>query len=137
MLLVTHLNYAALVVGALVNIIVGALWYSPVGFGRAWSILTGLNMMDMPKAQANKAIAIVAGGAIIQTLALAVLIYSLNAHTALQGLSIGLLVWLGFTAATTLGDMLYSRRGWKLWWLNSSFFLLVQLADALILSKWR
>jgi hypothetical protein len=132
-----HLNYGAFAVATLVNIVIGAFWYSPVGFGKIWSKLTGINMMEMPKEAANKAIGIVAVGALVQTFALAVLIESLDAHTSFQGISVGLLVWLGFTAATTVGDSLYARRGWQLWWVNSSFFLVVQILNAILLSIWR
>jgi hypothetical protein len=132
-----HLNYGAFAAAALINIVVGAFWYSPAGFGKLWSKLTGVNMMEMPKDAANKAIGIVAVSAIIQSFALAVLIKSLDANTILRGVSLGLLVWLGFTASTTVGDTLYARRGWKLWWVNSSFFLVVMLINATLLSAWR
>lgn len=131
-----HLNFGAFVVATLINIIIGAFWYSPAGFGKVWSKLTGVNMMEMPKDAANKAIGIVAVSALIQTFALAVLIKSLGAHTISQGITLGLVVWLGFTAATTVGDTLYARRGWKLWWINSSFYLVVLVINAILLSIW-
>lgn len=137
MLQFAHVNLGAVAVATLINIVIGSFWYSPLVFGKAWSKLTGLNMMEMPKKAANLAIGIVALSALLQSLALAVVITSLGAYTVSQGLTIGLVIWVGFTAATTVGDTLYSRRGWKLWGLNSGFFLVVQLLNAVILSIWK
>ncbi|MDL2341706.1 MAG: DUF1761 domain-containing protein [Patescibacteria group bacterium] len=136
MLEFSSLSTWPIVVGVFINMFIGSFWYSPLGFGKVWSKLSGVNMMDIPKSEANKSIAIVALGAIIQTVALAVIINSVEADTFLQGLVVGLLVWLGFTAATTIGDTLYARRGWNLWWINSSFFLVVFLIDAALLAVW-
>ena len=130
------LNYWAILVATLINTIVGAFWYSPAGFGKRWSKLSGVDMMKMPKDAANKAIGFVMVSALIQTSVLAVVINSLDANTLSQGALVGLLVWLGFTAATTVGNTLYSRQSWSFWWLNSSFFLLVMIVNSAILAVW-
>lgn len=137
MLQFENLNYGAIIVAAVVYMAVGAFWYSPGGFGKLWTKLTGINMTKNSKDGANKAMAMVALGAIVQSFALAVLIKSLSSQTISHGLLIGLLVWAGFTAATTVGDTVFAKRGWKLWWLNSSYYLIVMLINACILSLWR
>jgi len=43
------LDYWTVVVAAVVNMGVGALWYSPMGFGKSWSKLIGKKMEDMRK----------------------------------------------------------------------------------------
>lgn len=121
------LNYLALLVALVINMAVGSLWYSQSGFGKLWSKLSGVDMMKMPKSEANQAIAFMALSAAVQTLALGVVIHSLGATRLIDGVVIGLVLWAGFTAATTIGNTLYSRLSWKYWWLNSSFFLVVMV----------
>jgi hypothetical protein len=131
------INYWAVAVAWLINIIVGAFWYSPTGFAKHWTSYTGIDIMKMPEAQATKTIGFVALSAVFQALTLAVVIHSLGAATALNGLYVGVLLWLGLTAATTVGVTLYSQRSWKFLWLNSSYFLVVMAANSVILAVWR
>jgi hypothetical protein len=130
------LNYWAILIGWLINLILGSLWYSPVGFGKLWSKLSGVDMMKMPKDEANKAIGFVALSALLQTIILDMVIHSLHVTKLADGLLIGLVLWFGFTAMTTVGNTLYSRKSWKYWWLNSSFFLIVIVVNAGILAAW-
>jgi len=131
------INYWAVVVAWLINVVIGALWYSPAGFGKRWEKHTGIDIMKIPEKEATKTIGFVALSAVFQAVALAVVINSLNATTATNGLLIGLVLWLGFTAATTVGVTLYSLRSWKFWWLNSSYFLVVMAINSVILAIWR
>ncbi len=137
MLEFSNLNLIAIVVAWFINIGLGSFWYSPVGFGKLWSKLSGVDMMKMPKDAANKAIMSVAISALIQTLALAVLVNSLHIDKVVDALVLGLLVWAGFVAATTVGNNLYSRLSWKFWWLNASFFLVVIPINAILFAIWK
>ena len=136
MLELGNLNYVAIIVATLTNVILGAWWYSPAGMGKKWSKMTGVDMMKSPKQETQRAIMAVFVGAIIQALVLAVVIKSLDASTALQGVKVGFTLWAGFVAATSIGDALYSRRGWGFWWLNASYFLIVMLVNSVIISVW-
>ncbi|CAN5369984.1 DUF1761 domain-containing protein [soil metagenome] len=133
---IDNLNYLAIVAATLVNVILGSWWYSPAGFGKKWSKITGVNMMKSPKEETRKAIIIVFFSSIIQAVVLAVVLRSLGATHFTDGIIAGVVLWLGFVAATSIGDDLYSRRGWKFWWLNSSFFLIVMIINGVILSVW-
>lgn len=119
------------------NVIVGAYWYSPVGFGKLWVKLTGVNHMKMPEKEANRAIVFVALSAVLQALALAIILHSLGVSAVEHGLLIGVVLWLGFTGATTVGTTLYQRFSWKYWWLNASYFLLVMSINSVILTVWQ
>jgi hypothetical protein len=130
------INILAVLVAWLINIGLGSFWYSPAGFGKLWSKLSGVNMMDMPKDLATKAIISVAIASLIQTIVLAIVINSLGVADIGQAVLLGLLLWAGFTAATTVGNTLYSRLSWKFWWLNVSFFLIVMVLNTVLLTAW-
>lgn len=126
----------AIIAATFVNVILGSWWYSPAGFGKKWSKITGVDMMKSPKEETRKAIMVVFFSSIIQAVVLAVVLKSLGATHFTDGIIAGIALWLGFVAATSIGDDLYSRRGWKFWWLNSSFFLIVMVINGIILSVW-
>lgn len=136
MLELENLNYLAIIVATLTNVILGSWWYSPAGMGKKWSKMTGVDMMKSPKQETQRAIMAVFVGAIVQALVLAVVINSLGVTNALDGVIIGVVLWAGFMAATSLGDALYSRRGWGFWWLNASFYLIVMVVNSLIFAVW-
>lgn len=127
------LNYIAIVLAWIVNIAVGAFWYSPAGFAKQWSKHTGVDMMKSPKEETDRAIIIVAISSLLQAFALALLLNSLTPQNIGEAIVATLVLWFGFTAITTIGNTLYQRQGWGLWWINASFFLVVMLINTFIL----
>lgn len=132
-----NLNYGAVTAALLICLFVGSFWYSPKGFGRQWSKLSGVDIMKLPQQEANRAIMYVALSSALQVFVLAVVIRSLGSDTFLEGFVTGVTLWAGLTAATTVGTTFYSRKGWHFWWLNASFFLVVIPVNAVIFSLWR
>lgn len=137
MLELTGLNIGALLVVWIIYMAVGAFWYSPAGFAKKWKEHTGIDILKIPENQATKILISVALSALVQTVVLAIVLNSLNITSATHGLLIGFVLWLGFTAATTVGVTLYSKRNWGFWWLNSAYFLIVMLAGSVILTIWQ
>lgn len=131
------LNYVAVAGAWIINCGVGALWYSPMGFAKQWATLTGQDIMEIPQNEATKILGFVIVSGLLQAVTLAVVIHSLGAATASEGAQIGLLLWLGLTAATTIGVTLYQRLSWKFWWLNAGYFLVVMLVNSVLLAMWR
>ena len=137
MLDITGINFWAVLVVWVLYMAIGAWWYSTAGFAKQWTKHTGINILKIPQEQANKIIGFVAVSALIQATTLAVVFNSLHVDSVVNGLIVGLVVWLGFTAATTVGTTLYSKRGWGFLWLNSSYFLVVMSIASAILSVWK
>src|SRR5690606_28557015 len=131
------INYWAVLVVWVLYMAVGAWWYSTAGFAKQWTKHTGIDILKIPTKQANSIIMSVAVSSLVQAFALAVVLNSLGVTTASDGLLAGLLIWLGFTAATTVGVTLYSKRSWKFLWLNSSYFLVVMAIGSVLLAAWR
>ena len=131
------LNIWAIVVVWAVYMAVGAFWYSPAGFAKRWTKYTKIDIMKIPQDEATKILGFIVVSCLIQVIALAVVLNSLQPSSGLEGMITGIVIWLGFTAATTVGVTLYSRRSWKFLWLNSSYFLVVMSLGSLILSIWK
>ena len=65
-----QLNIWVVLVAWLINMAVGAFWYSPAGFSKAWQRYTGIDIMKIPADRANKILASVATSALVQAFAL-------------------------------------------------------------------
>ena len=131
------LNYWAVLAAWFINMGLGSYWYSPAGFAKQWSRHTGVDLLKIPQQKASKIIGFVALSALVQAVTLAVIINSLQADSVAEGLIVGLFLWFGLTAATTVGVTLYSLKSWKFLWLNSSYFLIVMAVNCVILAVWR
>ncbi len=137
MLELTGINYWAVVVVWLLYMAVGAWWYSTAGFAKQWTKYTKIDILKIPTEQANKIIASVAVGALVQAFTLALVLNSLHVTSVTEGLVAGLVLWFGLVTATTVGVTLYSRRAWGFLWLNSAYFLVVMSIGSAILATWR
>src|SRR5690606_27084899 len=127
-------NYLAIVVAWLVNCVVGAFWYSPAGFAKRWHKLTGVDIMKTPEKEATRTLIAVIISCFVQAFALGLVLNSLGVDKLADGLYAGLLLWLGFVTATTVGVTLYQRLSWKFLYLNSAYFLVVMGINSIILT---
>ena len=131
------LNIWAVLVAWIISVILGSFWYSPAGFGKLWSKLSGVDIMKIPKGESTNAIVFVIISSLLQALSLGLILNSLHVAGPVEGIIASLVLWFGFTALTTVGNTLYQRQSWKFWWLNSSFFLIVMVINGTILSIWK
>lgn len=133
----TGINYWAVIVAWLISIIIGGFWYSPAGFGKKWSKMSGVDMMKTPKAETARAIRFVAISCVFQVFALAVVLHSLDVQTVWQGIQASLFLWFSFVAITTIGNTLYQRQTLGFWWLNASYFLVVMAINGVLFAAWQ
>lgn len=136
MLQLEGLNLWAVLVAWAINMGVGAFWYSPSGFAELWKNYTKIDIMKIPQKEANNILLFVSLSALIQAFVLGIVMHSLGAATWTEGAVAGFVLWLGLTAATTVGVTLYARRSWKFLWLNSSYFLLVMVVNSIMFAVW-
>jgi len=119
----TELNWLAVLIGFIVFFAVGAIWFGPKTFYPAWVKLIGavetpgqgLGHHGMPFVFGLTAL-----GALVQVIALASVIHFVelangSALGALGGLVTGLLVGIGFAAASSLSHRLFSGQGIRVW----------------------
>ncbi len=129
-------NYLAIVLAAVVNMVVGALWYSPVMFGKEWSKLVGRKMEDMRK-NAGPGYAVTTVGALIQAWILAHIVAWALATTAFEGALVGLMLWIGFVAIIQGVNTVFAGSRKKLWAINTGYFLVVLVINGALLAVMR
>ncbi len=131
-----HVNYGAVIVAAIVNMVIGFIWYSPGVFGKTWMSLTGKRMEDM-RSRAGTTYAGAFVTALITAWILARFISLTGAQTMTRGAVIGFWAWLGFIATTTLGDVLFGGRPIKLYYLTNGYYLVSLIIMGALLGMWR
>lgn len=130
-----NLNYLALLVAVLVNMGLGALWYSPILFGKIWAKLVGIKQSDMGKMTNGYLVTTL--GSIIQVFILANMIVWTGISGVMFGLELGFIVWLGFVAVTSIADVVFAKKPWKLWLINNGYYLVVLMINGALLSYWQ
>jgi hypothetical protein len=119
----TELNWIAILVAFVIFFVVGAIWFGPKTFYPAWVKLIGavetpgqgLGHHGMPFVFGLTAL-----GALVQVVALASVIHFVELANGsplgpVGGLVTGLLVGIGFAAASSLSHRLFSGQGIRVW----------------------
>jgi hypothetical protein len=129
------INYPAVVVAALANYVIGAIWYAAL-FRKAWAKLSGVAEMKVTVLSVILALV----GAFLMSWVLDHALIFASAYVKMTGAGGGLegafFNWLGFVAPVTLGIVIYEKKSWKLWLLNNGYWLISLLVMGIILSVW-
>ena len=133
-------NYAAVVVAAVVGLVIAFLWYMPPVLGARWARhvarYTGTSEQELMRPDPRP----VMGWAVdmlLNALALGLLARGLGAQGTGDALVLAILVWVGFSATFSNWPVLFARQPVGLWVVNNGANLLIQLAMALIVVLWR
>jgi len=129
------INWWAVLVAAVINMAVGAVWYSPMLFGKEWSKLIGKKMEDMRK-NAGPGYAISTVGALIEAWVLAHFVIYAGSNTALRGVETAFWLWLAFVAVTLAIGSVFAGQSWRLWKINAGYFFVVLLVQGAVLAVW-
>jgi len=131
------INHLAVIVCAIILWVLGAAWYSPVMFAKSWMKLIGITRE--PGKRDGLLLGMTASfiGDIVTSFILANIIVWSNTKGFGPGAIIGILAWIGFIAAPNLPQGLYERRPFKLFAINSGYWLLGLFIVGGILGSWR
>lgn len=131
------LNNLAILVSAIILWVLGAIWYSPPLFAKPWMELAGVHRE--PGKRDGMLLGMTASLLcdLVLSLILAMLIMWSNATGFKYGGVIGVLVWMAFVAAPNLPQGLYERRPFKLFAINSGYWLVGLVIVGGLLASWR
>ena len=142
----TQLNFVAVLVAAVVNMGIGALWFSSLLFSKQWVQIMEVDLDDSARReQAMKGMgplfALVFVGAFLTSYMLARLLGWLEQDTWLGGMRVGFYLWLGLIAPVTLQFAVFSGKPLhlrlKMFALQASHYLVVFVASGTLLGAWR
>jgi len=140
-----HTNYLAVLIAAIVGMVLGYLWYGPI-FGTEWTRLMGWSKaevqkrVDSAKGKAFFSYALLFAGLLLMAFTLSRMIALITLFTGVAGVTAGLeaafLAWFGFVVPSSMGAILWEDRLWRLWLLNSSYYLVTLLLMGIVVGTW-
>ncbi len=133
------INYWAILVCGIASMVLGSLWYGPV-FGKLWVKLSGHSPQKDQGGHIHLYLLSFLS-ALVMAYVLAHSIVFAESYMKVSGVSAGLqggfYNWLGFVVPVTLSTVLWDGKPWKLWVLNSSYYLIQLLIFGVILALWK
>lgn len=134
-------NLFVVLIAAVASMGLGYLWYGPL-FGKLWMKEMSMKGSDMSKAAKHgmaKSYGVMFVGSLVMAYVLAHAIVFAATYLKMTGISAGLMSgfwnWLGFIAPVTLGSVLWEGKSFKLWLINSGYWLVTLLTMGVILTS--
>jgi len=133
MISIASVNWLAVLVGTVVSMALGALWYGPL-FGQLWLKMIGKTEDELeadPTTYIKTAVA-----AFLGMLALNLVVVSFGATTFLAGLVAAAFIFIGIGATTTFVYTTFEGPPEKVWLLYVTYHLVVYLIMGGIFAIW-
>jgi hypothetical protein len=130
-------NWLAVVVGGVIFMVLGFLWYGPF-FGKPWMAMmekTGWKREQMRGTPVMYLVTLIS--ALISSYVLALIIYKFNVTVWWHGLVYGAVVWVGIGATSMLTNSIFESRPKGLWALFGLYQLVVSMGLGVIFTVWR
>ena len=135
------INYGAVVVAALATFVLGFLWHGPL-FGKQWLAWSGISEKEVAEAKKKgmgcmwKSMVGAMFSALLMSYIMAHFVDYLEATTVSAGMQAGFWIWLGFVATVQLNTVLWEKKPFKLYALNTGYQLVSLLIIGAILAVW-
>ena len=131
-------NYLAVIAAIAVNMIVGAVWYSPLLFARPWMVANGFTEEQI-KAQgsATRGYIVSVIASVVIAFAIALFAQAAGAGAAIDGLLLGLAAGVGFVATTSATNYIFESRPLKLYLINAGYPVVSFTLIGLLIGAWQ
>ncbi|MGX1930169.1 DUF1761 domain-containing protein [Flagellimonas sp. 2504JD4-2] len=131
-----YINHIAVVVCAILNLVIGAIWYSPALFYKAWKKENGLTDADFENVNMGKLYAISFFLALIISYNMAFFLGDASTDW-IWGMSAGFLTGFGFCAMIFTAIALFERKSWKYILINGGYIIFYFTLIGFVLGIWR
>lgn len=132
-----NINYVAVLVAAISSMVVGALWYSPLLFGKMWMKMLGKTEEEIKKEGGASTGYIVAGiSSLLASYILAHFVDYTGATDILGGVTTAFWAWLGFVVTTHAVITSFENRKWGIYMISVFHHLVSFLVMGAILAVW-
>lgn len=125
-------NYLVIISAALINMLIGYVWFSSFLFGAKWSSLNEKNRAL--KKVSNLIYLFTFIASLVMSYILAVIISFTEIKSAVGGAFMGFILWLGFVASTGMISHLYSNRSNQLFMIDNGYYLVSMMIMGAVLA---
>lgn len=139
-----HINILAILIAVVANFVLGFIWYTPL-FGRRWGKEMGFNMDEKPPGSA------LAKGMIFMIIGNFLMAWVFAHNMAVwnpitwglpasemspigTAMSAAIFTWLGFFFPGDLGSVVWEKKSWTLFFINTGYHLASLIVVAMILA---
>jgi hypothetical protein len=134
-----EVNWLAIIVAAVAAFAIGALWYSPLLFARQWMAAHGHTPEKIAAMQSSmgKTYAFSFVTYVIMAMVIALLMGLTGANSAVQGIVLAVLAWLGFGFTIGLNTNLYSNKPAAAFMIDAGYQIVHVIVMGAIIGGWR
>jgi hypothetical protein len=132
-----HINYYAVVVAAILNMVVGAVWYGPIMFAKQWMEINNIKPEDMQNVNPLPMYAQSVIVTIVSYFVLALAIAVTNTVSMTGGMSLAFWLWLGFIVPVQYTANLFSSKKITAFFLDTGYQLITMLIAGGLIAVWR
>ena len=135
-------NYWAVVIGAVLSMAIGALWYGPL-FGKKWLEIVGATPADLEtrKQMQKKAIPLYLIQFVLTLFQVFVLAHLIADTTRVGGLERSLWIWGAFVIPTLAGSVMWTNEQGKMkrarFLIQGGYQLVIFIVFGLLLQFWK
>jgi len=126
-------NWLAIIIAAIANMIIGFLWYGTWAFGKSWMTLSGRTMGEGFPAGPGPLYAMTAAAAIVQAITMSWFVIQTGANSGAAGAIIGLYVGLGFVATAMFAEVLFAGRHPRLFAITAGYSVVAAIVQGIII----
>jgi MFS superfamily sulfate permease-like transporter len=136
----SQLNWLAVVVGTIIYFAIGAVWFTPMAFGRPWQRSIGWDPDKRPPQMSPVYYAAPAVAIFVMAIAVGMLAAATGSDTFGEGITLGFIAGVGFGLAITAIEAIFDPnkpQPWTWFAITGAYHLLGILALAVVVSVWR
>ena len=131
----TNINYWAVIIAAIVNLIIGNFWYSPLILGNPWLKEHGFTEEDFKDGLPMRMIMMISFTASFIA-ALAIAVFTGPQSDALNGAVTGALIALCWITTSKANHLLFEHRSFKLFLIHAGYDICGYIIMGLIIGVW-
>ncbi|MCI0563090.1 MAG: DUF1761 domain-containing protein [Nitrososphaera sp.] len=130
------MNYLAVAAAAILNMVLGMIWYHPKVFGTLWLKAIGKKEKDLEKGNMGLKYGSNMVASFVYAIILALIINITGTTSALEGAIMGATVWLGFVATSNLPGVTFEGRPFRVYLIFVAYQLVVYLIGGALIASW-
>ncbi|WP_372936647.1 DUF1761 domain-containing protein [Mariniphaga sediminis] len=131
----SSLNFWAVLVATSSAFIVGWLWYGPL-FGKQWIKLNGFSKEDLMEGGMSMPLIMIINYIATALAAVAIAMFIGAEATAAFGIFAGLMIAIFWIGTSRLNDVLYERKPWGLFFINTGYNVVIYAIMGAVLGAW-
>jgi len=134
---IANINWLAVLVAAILRLVVGSIWFSPIAFVKPWQKLTGVTPESMQRGLVRAIVVDFILSLVLSFVLYHAVMYATNMTPSIGGgIAVGFLNWLGFVLATHLPLWAYENRSFKLISIGTGSNLVSMLLMGALFGLW-